>query len=77
VGIADLRAVFGKEKHELNVSTHQMCILMLFNATDTLSYNDILQSTCIPAPELKRALQSMACVKVIACFCPVKSVLMI
>eukprot|EP00884_Botryococcus_braunii_P000722 jgi/Botrbrau1/10650/Bobra.53_2s0008.1 len=63
MGSADLRATFGKEKHELNVSTHQMCILMLFNEMDTMSYNDLLQATCIPAPELKRALQSMACVK--------------
>lgn len=41
-----------------------MCILMLFNETDVMTYNEILQATLIPAPELKRALQSMACVKV-------------
>lgn len=60
---ADLRATFGEKKHELSVSTHQMCILMLFNDVDSLTYHDILSITRIPAAELKRSLQSLACVK--------------
>ncbi|KAK1308577.1 Cullin-3A [Acorus calamus] len=64
MGSADLKAVFGKgQKHELNVSTYQMCILMLFNSSDQMSYKEIEQATAIPAPDLKRCLQSLACVK--------------
>jgi cullin 3 len=50
-------------KHELNVSTYQMCILCLFNTSDHLTYREIEQATDIPAPDLKRNLQSLACVK--------------
>lgn len=63
MGTADLRAQFGSRRHELNVSTYQMCILMLFNSTESLSYKDICDATEIPAQELKRSLQSLACVK--------------
>ncbi|XP_068642183.1 cullin-3B-like [Aristolochia californica] len=64
MGTADLKATFGKgQKHELNVSTYQMCILMLFNSSDCLNYREIEQATEIPASDLKRCLQSLACVK--------------
>ncbi|KAE8673236.1 Cullin-3 [Hibiscus syriacus] len=64
MGTADIKATFGKgQKHELNVSTYQMCVLMLFNNADRLSYKEIEQATEIPASDLKRCLQSMACVK--------------
>jgi len=64
MGTADIKATFGNgQKHELNVSTYQMCILMLFNPSDRLSYKEIEQATDIPASDLKRCLQSLACVK--------------
>ncbi|KAF8378431.1 hypothetical protein HHK36_029770 [Tetracentron sinense] len=64
MGTADLKATFGKgQKHELNVSTYQMCVLMLFNNADRLSYKEIEQATEIPPSDLKRCLQSLACVK--------------
>ncbi|KAG6494940.1 cullin-3B-like [Zingiber officinale] len=64
MGTADIKATFGKgQKHELNVSTYQMCILMLFNSAERLSYKEIEQATEIPASDLKRCLQSIACVK--------------
>ncbi|EFJ43865.1 hypothetical protein VOLCADRAFT_83034 [Volvox carteri f. nagariensis] len=64
MGTADLRAVFGAgRRHELNVSTYQMCILLLFNEQDSLMYREIAQATEIPTTDLKRALQSLACVK--------------
>ncbi|KAK8949402.1 Cullin-3A [Platanthera zijinensis] len=64
MGTADLKATFAKnQKHELNVSTYQMCILMLFNSSDRLTYREIEQATDIPASDLKRCLQSLACVK--------------
>ena len=55
---------WGDKKHELNVSTYHMCILLLFNEAEQLSYQDIAQATSIPALDLKRALQSLALVKV-------------
>jgi hypothetical protein len=61
---ADLKANFGDKKHELNVSTYQMVILLLFNEADSLTYNEILHATSIPPGDLKRSLQSLACVKV-------------
>ncbi|KAL0327184.1 UNVERIFIED_CONTAM: Cullin-3A [Sesamum angustifolium] len=64
MGTADLRATFGNgQKYELNVSTYQMCVLMLFNNADYLSYREIEQATEIPPSDLKRCLQSLACVK--------------
>jgi len=64
MGTADIKATFGKgQKHELNVSTYQMCVLMLFNNADGLTYKDIERDTDIPASDLKRCLQSLACVK--------------
>ena len=61
---ADMKATFGEKRHELNVSTYQMVILLLFNEADRLSYSEILHATSIPPGDLKRSLQSLACVKV-------------
>ncbi len=47
-------------KHILNVSTHQMCILMLFNNREKLTYEDIKNETDISDKDLTRALQSLA-----------------
>ena len=64
IGTADIKATFGRgQKHELNVSTHQMCVLMLFNSTERIGYREMEQATEISAPELRRCLQSLACVK--------------
>ncbi|KAG8043696.1 hypothetical protein GUJ93_ZPchr0458g22500 [Zizania palustris] len=63
MGNADMKATFGYRRHELNVSTYHMCVLMLFNSADGLTYSDIEQATAIPHAELKRCLQSLACVK--------------
>lgn len=63
MGTAVLSAKFGNAPKELSVSTYQMCILMLFNNVDCLSYKEIEQATEIPPSDLKRCLQSLACVK--------------
>ena len=47
-------------KHIIQVSTHQMCILMLFNNRDKISYEEISSETDIPEKDLIRALQSLA-----------------
>ena len=41
-----------------------MVVLLLFNDAERLSYAEIEAATRIPEAELKRALQSMACIKV-------------
>jgi len=48
-----------KSKHEINVSTYQMCILMLFNQHAALTYQDIQMRTNIPLEELKRQFMSL------------------
>lgn len=76
MGSADLNAVFYPQakkeemaascsgptikKHILQVSTHQMTILMLFNKRSMLSFQDLLQETQIGQKELMRAIQSLA-----------------
>ncbi|XP_055643671.1 cullin-3 [Toxorhynchites rutilus septentrionalis] len=47
-------------KHVLQLSTYQMCVLMLFNNREALSYEEIQQETDIPGKDLIRALQSLA-----------------
>ena len=76
LGSADLRAVFPKipgakegtslakeRKHEINVSTYAMIILLLFNDLapgETLTTEEIQAKTNIPLSELSRNLQSLA-----------------
>ena len=68
LGSADIRATFinpnGKTKrHELNVSTYAMVILLLFNdlpADQCLTYEEIQARTSIADNELCRNLQSLA-----------------
>lgn len=73
-GSADIRVVFpavpGKgaplnkeRKHELNVSTYAMVILLLFNdlaSGESLTFEEIQAKTMIPTSELTRNLQSLA-----------------
>lgn len=76
MGTADMRAVFPKvpgakegtklakeRRHDLNVSTYAMCILMVFNGLSegaSLSFDDIQEKTNIGDSELKRNLQALA-----------------
>ncbi|XP_022170052.1 cullin-3 isoform X1 [Myzus persicae] len=47
-------------KHIIQVSTYQMCILLMFNTHEKLSFEDIRSETDIPDKDLIRALQSLA-----------------
>jgi len=63
-GSADIRANFqptqgSLRRHELCVSTYQMCILFLFNKKDVLTLKDIRDATKIPEDELQRHLISL------------------
>ncbi|KAI9477450.1 hypothetical protein LPJ78_001655 [Coemansia sp. RSA 989] len=65
MGNADIKLQFGSRTYELNVSTYQMFILMLFSADDDVSMTaaEIQQQTHIPENVLARQLQSLACGK--------------
>ena len=66
LGSADLRAAFASGRtHEFNVSTYQMCALMLFAPphVQQLSFSEIAQATAVPEQELKRHLISLVAPK--------------
>ncbi|KAL7505493.1 hypothetical protein ACHAXN_003192 [Cyclotella atomus] len=65
-GSAEIRATFPPTKgstkprrHDLSVTTYQMCILVLFNNRDTLTLKQIREETQIPEDELRRHLVSL------------------
>ncbi|KAG8743652.1 Cullin-3 [Ceratobasidium sp. 414] len=65
-GSADVKVSFKARKHELNVSTLAMVVLLAFSDTDIgeeLDYQEIKTATGIPDQELQRHLQSLACAK--------------
>jgi len=63
MGSADLKAHFKKKRCELNVSTFQMVILLLFNNNESLTVGEIRKATSIPDPDLQRHLMSLATTK--------------
>ncbi|BES88572.1 cullin 3 [Nesidiocoris tenuis] len=52
--------VTAPRKHIIQVSTYQMCVLMLFNQRERLTYEELQNETDIPEKDLIRALQSLA-----------------
>ncbi|ORY31654.1 Cullin [Naematelia encephala] len=66
LGSADVRVRFKARSHDLNVSTHALIVLLLFEEVEdeqTLSYLDIKSATNLPDGDLQRTLQSLACGK--------------
>ncbi|MCO5573491.1 hypothetical protein L7F22_027262 [Adiantum nelumboides] len=65
-GTADVRVQFKSRKHELNVSTYGLVVLLLFEEVrngSSLGYQEIQKSTTIADADLMRTLQSLACAK--------------
>ncbi|KAK3583652.1 hypothetical protein CHS0354_021390 [Potamilus streckersoni] len=54
----------GPRKHIIQVSTYQMCILMLFNNREKWTYEEVKSETDIPEKDLLRAIQSLAVGKI-------------
>ncbi|KAI0001508.1 Cullin-domain-containing protein, partial [Russula compacta] len=66
LGNADVRVTFKARKHDLNVSSFALVILLLFENLgegEFLTYEEIKTATAIPNSELQRNLQSLACTK--------------
>jgi cullin 3 len=62
-GSAELRATFGTaaapRRHELSVSTYQMCALMQFNGAEEISYRALQTALGVSGDELKRHVMSL------------------
>lgn len=65
LGMAELRANFGGGTRtvDLSVPSYAMCVLMLFNDCDQMTYQQIADATAIPGNELVRNLQSLSLAK--------------
>lgn len=67
LGTADIRGCFGDNGSRVydfaGVPVPSMCILMLFNDRDWITYQEISELTGIPDTELKRHLQSLSLAK--------------
>ena len=59
VGHVGLKATFCGQHHDVNVTTHQAAILLLFNNHNTFSFKEIKQATNIQDVELRRCLLSL------------------
>jgi cullin 3 len=58
-GSASVKATFPSGKHDLNVSTYQMCMLVLFNKHDRITLELIRQKCRIPEADMRRHLLSL------------------
>lgn len=65
LGTVELKARFGgnAREHRLCVTSYAMCVLLLFNSVDCLTYEEIAELTGIPKPDLIRTLQSVSLAK--------------
>lgn len=55
----DIKAHFPLGRKDLNVTTYQIAVLLLFNQRDTWTYEELRQATELPENELKRHLLSL------------------
>jgi len=62
---ADLRIGFLKKPYVVTMGTFHMGILLPFNNSDSLLFRDLLESTKLPAKELKKQLQTLLETKLI------------
>ena len=63
MGTAEIRAHFGGRKYDLLVSTHQLCVMLLFKDSSQLSFSEIRRATGMETADLSRALRGLACIK--------------
>ncbi|CAH2071938.1 unnamed protein product [Thlaspi arvense] len=63
LGTCNINGKFDQKPIELIVSTYQAAVLLLFNNTDRLSYNEILTQLNLSHEDLVRLLHSLSCAK--------------
>ena len=63
MGSVEMKAKFNGSTKELVVSAFQMCILLLFNEHEVLTFGEIRDATNIPTDTLKRHIISLAAPK--------------
>jgi len=63
LGNSTLRATFGKKMFDIQVSTLQAVVLLLFNSEDDLAFEGIRERTNLPDDVLKPVLHSLSCGK--------------
>lgn len=63
LGSCNLKGYFTKRPIELQLSTLQAALLLLFNDADELSYTEIQERLNLPDEDLSRMLHSLACAK--------------
>jgi len=60
LGQVIMKGKFGKNTHELIISTYQACILMLFNHSKTLTVGEIQKTVNIPIEMIQSLLNSLS-----------------
>ncbi|KAL2535560.1 Cullin-1 [Forsythia ovata] len=63
LGTCNMNGKFEQKTIELIVGTYQAAVLLLFNASDRLSYSDIKTQLNLAVDDLVRLLQSLSCAK--------------
>ncbi|GER55913.1 cullin 1 [Striga asiatica] len=63
LGTCIVNGKFDQKTIELNVSTYQAAVLLLFNTTDKLSYREIMSQLNLPDDDVIRLLHSLSCAK--------------
>lgn len=63
MGFCEVRAYFPSGNKNIVVSQHQACILLLFNAAESLTIEEIVTQTNLPDVEVRRELAALACAK--------------
>ncbi len=63
MGTADLKAFFGSRKHELNVSTYQMVILLLFNTSSQITFKELKETSGTSVPLSAKPQHAAPCLR--------------
>ncbi|OMP06647.1 hypothetical protein COLO4_07999 [Corchorus olitorius] len=63
LGTCHINGKFDQKTIELVVSTYQAAVLLLFNASDRLSYSEIIAQLNLTSEDLNRLLHSLSCAK--------------
>jgi len=61
----DLKTFYLKKKYELQVTNYQMAVLLHFNSSETLSFEQLLNLTNLKDTELKRTVDSLVDSKIL------------